>query len=131
MSAMGAKQALPSSPTFSTFGVLQHGQQPIDLTERPRTARKASPGARRSSTQYDSGSQGTLSSAQGAVANAPTRGAGTQTRPSKFWAGGKALALASSARCCREVRWLVRAIAGVASMAAANSAADRSLSLVI
>src|SRR6266853_476134 len=61
---------------------------------------KASPGARRSSTQYDSGSQGTLSSLQGAVANAPTRGAGMQTRPSKFWAGRKVLALASSARCC-------------------------------
>ena len=38
--------------------------------------------------------------------------------------------MASCAR-CREVTWLSRAIAGVASMAEAISAADRSLSLVI
>ncbi len=56
--------------------------------------------------------------------HAPTRGAEMPTRPSK------ALALAPLAR-CREVSWLVRAIAGVASEAAAISAADRSLSLVI
>ena len=60
----------------------------------------------------------------GAGGNAATRGAEMPTRPSK------ALALAPLAR-CREVSWLVRAIAGVASEAAAISAADRSLSLVI
>jgi hypothetical protein len=38
--------------------------------------------------------------------------------------------LASFAR-CREVTWRVQAIAGVASMAAAISAADRDLHLVI
>ncbi len=62
----------------------------------------------------------------GAGGNAPTRGAEMPTRPSIWWAVGEALALASFAR-CREVTWLVRAIAGVASMAAAISAADRSL----
>jgi hypothetical protein len=60
----------------------------------------------------------------GAAGNAPAPAAEMPTRPSK------ALALAPLAR-CREVSWLVRAIAGVASEAAAISAADRSLSLVI
>src|SRR6266436_7350317 len=60
----------------------------------------------------------------GAAGNAPACAAEMPTRPSK------ALALAPLAR-CREVSWLVRAIAGVASEAAAISAADRSLSLVI
>src|SRR6266481_9329738 len=60
----------------------------------------------------------------GAGGNAPTRDAEMPTRPSK------ALALAPLAR-CREVTWLVRAIAGVASVAVAISAADSSLSLVI
>ena len=66
-----------------------------------------------------------FSASGGAVGgNMPTRGAEMPTRPSK------ALALAPLAR-CRWVSWLVRAIAGVASEAAAISAADRSLSLVI
>ena len=72
----------------------------------------------------DVGSQGGPLS-QGAVANAPTAGARWQRRPS-----GAILALASNTR-CREVIWLSRAIAGVASMAAAISAADRRLGLVI
>src|SRR5258706_16477515 len=63
-------------------------------------------------------------SPSGGAGNAPARAAEMPTRPSK------ALALAPLAR-CREVSWLVRAIAGVASEAAAISAADRSLSLVI
>src|SRR5258708_15663055 len=58
----------------------------------------------------------------GAGGNAPTRGAEMPTRPSK------ALALAPLAR-CREVSWLVRAIAGGAGEAAAVTAADRKLSL--
>src|SRR5258708_34371353 len=127
MSAIGAKQAPPSSPDLLDVWKIA-ARAAADRSDRAaKDSPKASPGARRSSTQYDSGSQGTLSSLQGAVANAPTRGAGMRTRPSKFWAGRKALALASSARCCREVTWLVRAIAGVASVAAAISAADRSL----
>ena len=81
---------------------------------------------RAAATQCHSGSQGTLFPPQGAVANAPTRGAGMQTRP----AVGEALTLASCAR-CREVTWLLRAMAGVASMAVAISAAARSLSSVI
>src|SRR4051812_23000608 len=84
---------------------------------------------RAAATQCHSGSQGTLFPPQGAVANAPTRGAGMQTRLSISRAVGEALALAFSTS-CREVTWLFRAIAGVASMVAI-SVADRSLSLVI
>jgi hypothetical protein len=47
---------------------------PIDPIERTRPVRKARSGARRSSTQYGSGSHGTLFPVQGGVANAPTRG---------------------------------------------------------
>jgi hypothetical protein len=61
------------------------------------------------------GSQGGPLS-QGWVANAPTAGAGVQT--------------AVLTR-CRKAAWPSRAMAGVASAAAAISAADRSLSLVI
>jgi hypothetical protein len=67
---------------------------------------------------------------QGCVAKAPTRGAKRQGRPSTERAPGAALAFASSVSCC-EVTWLLRAMAGVASMAAVISAADRSPSLVI
>ncbi len=72
----------PFQPGLLDVWSIAARQQPIDLIERLRTARKASPGDRRSSTQYDEGSQGTLSSDQGSVANAPTRGAGIQARPS-------------------------------------------------
>src|SRR5438552_12557318 len=67
---------------------------------------------------------------QGAVAKAPTAGAGWQKRPSILRVARVVLANASNAR-CREVTLVSRAIAGVASVATAISAADRSLSLVI
>src|ERR1700730_17995818 len=83
----------------------------------------------RKDQRTDAGSQGGRLS-QGAVANAPTAGTRWQRRPSVKRATGAILALASNAS-CGEFTWLSRAMAGVASMAAAISAADRSLALVI
>lgn len=68
---------------------------------------------------------------QGCVANAPTAGAGVQTRPSTYWAVGRRLASAGAAT-CREVEWYSRARTGVTvSMVAASSPADKSFTLVI
>jgi hypothetical protein len=74
----------------------------------------------------DAGSQGGPLS-QGCVANAPTAGAGMQTRPSTSRASDVVVALAW----CRAVTWASRAIAGAASAVAAISAADRNLAVVI
>jgi hypothetical protein len=63
----------------------------------------------------------------GAGGNAPTPGAEIPTRPSKYNVRRGRRSHWRPLRRCREVTWLVRAIAGVASMAAAISAADRSL----
>ena len=67
----------------------------------------------------------------GAGRNAPTRGAEMPTRPSIFMTGGGGGARIGVLCEVPRVTWLVRAIAGVASTAAAISAADRSLGLVI
>jgi hypothetical protein len=71
-----------------------------------------------------------FSPSRGAGGKAPTRGARMPTVPSISVGWAVEEAWASSAR-CREVTWFVRAIAGVASMAAAITAADRILSIVI
>ena len=109
---------------FSTRPLSSASRQPsVRCSERPGRS------SMRTDQRADAGSQGGPLS-QGAVANAPTAGARWQRRSPVEGARGAILALASNAR-CREATWLSRAIAGVASMAAAINAADKSLNLVI
>jgi hypothetical protein len=126
------KRSRADGIAFSTRPLSSASRQPsvrTDLAPSNGSSERSGRSSTRTDQRTDAGSQGGPLS-QGAVANAPTAGARWQRRSSVEGARGAILALASNAR-CREATWLSRAIAGVASMAAAISAADKSLNLVI
>jgi len=128
------KRSRADGIAFSTRPLSSASRQPsvrtdIDLALSHGCSERPGRSSTRTDQRTDAGSQGGPLS-QGAVANAPTAGARWQRRSPVEAAPGAILALASNAG-CREATWLSRAIAGVASMAAAISAADKSLNLVI